>query len=170
MENHLLIRDATASDQDAIQAVTLAAYEEYAHSMPPPIWNGYRQNILATLAHSAPAEQIVAERGGIILGSVLLYPPVANAYSGAGMQASWPEVRLLAVLPSARGQGVGAALMRECARRARLAGATSLGLHTMDMMQAAMHLYERLGFQRAPAYDFQPAEGIVIKGFYLPLT
>ncbi|MDQ2907557.1 MAG: GNAT family N-acetyltransferase [Chloroflexota bacterium] len=56
-------------------------------------------------------ERIVAESEGAIVGSVLLYPPLAQAYPGAEVGASWPEVRLLAVAPAARGQGVASALM-----------------------------------------------------------
>ncbi len=38
------------------------------------------------------------------------------------------------------------------------------------MMQAAVRLYERMGFVRAPEIDFQPAPGIVVKGFRLDLS
>jgi hypothetical protein len=34
-------------------------------------------------------------------------------------------------------------------------------------MQAAMRLYEGMGFQRAPELDFQPAPGVTIKGYRL---
>jgi hypothetical protein len=50
----LTIRGAGPGDRDAIQAVTLAAYLEYAATIPA-YWEGYRQNILATLAAAAPA-------------------------------------------------------------------------------------------------------------------
>ena len=83
-----------------------------------PIWGPYRQNILATLANPRPATQLVAERDGTIVGTVLLYPP-SPAGAAAPGQGRWPEVRLLAVAPSARGQGVAHALMQECVRRAR---------------------------------------------------
>jgi GNAT superfamily N-acetyltransferase len=164
------IRAATASDRDAIRAVTLAAYGEYANLMPPQMWAQYRQNILATLADIGTAEQIVAEQESAILGTVLLYPPVAAAYANVAAPPAWPEVRLLAVAPAARGQGIGQALMQECMRRARQSGATTLGLHTMDVMQSAMRLYTHMGFQRAPERDFHPAAGVVVKGFALPLA
>ena len=45
--------------------------------------------------------------------------------------------------------------MGECVRRARESGAKALTLHTTDMMQAAMRLYERLGFQRMRELDFR---------------
>ena len=40
--------------------------------------------------------------------------------------------------------------MKECIRRARRLGAACLNLHTTDMMQVAMRMYERMGFVRAP--------------------
>ena len=59
----LQIRQARPSDRAAIEAVTLAAYQEYAAVMPAH-WEGYRQNILATLADVQPAAQIVADQDG----------------------------------------------------------------------------------------------------------
>jgi len=109
------------------------------------------------VGRGGPVERIVAERNGTIIGSVLLYPPLAKAYAEAIASAGWPEVRLLAVAPVARGQRVGTALMDECEQRARRVGATMLGLHTMDMMQAAVHMYEHRGFERAPELDFSNA-------------
>ena len=161
----LHIRDARDDEREVIRDVTLAAYEEYAAVMPEPFWEEYRRQLLVTLDEEGPVERIVAEREGMVVGSVLLYPPLANAYTRVLVGVGWPEVRLLAVAPGARGQGVGTALMDECERRARRAGATMLGLHTMDMMQAALRLYERRGFIRAPELDFHPAEGVLVKGY-----
>ena len=166
----LRVRGARPSDRDAIAAVTLSAYQEYAPLMPAH-WEGYRQNIVATLAAAEPAAQIVAERDGRMVGSVLLHPAgaVMAGPGGASITLAEPEVRLLAVAPEARGQGVGVTLMRECIRRARESGAAALTLHTTDIMRVAMRLYERMGFGRAPELDFQPAPGVTIKGYRLRL-
>jgi GNAT superfamily N-acetyltransferase len=165
----LRIRDARSDDRDAIEAVTLAAYEQYAALMPAH-WEGYRQNILATLAAAQPDAQIVAEEEGRIVGTVLLYPAgtVMAGFGGESITLAEPEVRLLAVAPEARGLGVGVALMNECIRRARQSGAAALTLHTTDIMQAAMRLYARLGFRRAPELDL-PVPGETIKGYRLGL-
>jgi len=152
----LLIRDARPGDRDRIREVTLAAYQEYASRMSGH-WEGYRQNIVATLASVEPAEQVVAERDDTIVGTESLEVP-------------WPEVRLLAVASAARGQGIGAALMRECVRRARGSGTSALSLHTTDLMQTAMRMYERMGFVRAPQLDFHPAPGLTVKGYRLDLA
>jgi hypothetical protein len=39
----------------------------------------------------------------------------------------------------------------------------------MDMMRAAVRMYERMGFVRAPDLDFTPAEGVLVKGYRLDL-
>ena len=167
----LINRQAGADDRDAILAVTLAAYQQYAAVMPA-LWDAYRQNILATLAAAPPDARIVAEEDGRVVGSVLLYPAgtVITRPGGGSTTLPSPEVRLLAVSPEARGKGVGAALMHECIQRARDSGAAALTLHTTQMMHAAMRLYERLGFARAPELDFQPAPDVVVKGYRLDLT
>jgi GNAT superfamily N-acetyltransferase len=166
----LRLRDAGPGDERAILALTLAAYTEYAHALGP-MWPLYRDNITQTLARVAPAEQVVAERDGTLVGAVLLYPHGAPlpTQADAGALTHWPEVRLLAVPPAHRGQGIAEALMRECVGRARAAGADGLTLHTTDMMRTAMRLYARMGFVREPALDFSPAPGITVKGFRLAL-
>jgi GNAT superfamily N-acetyltransferase len=166
----LRVRGAGPGDRDAIQAVTLAAYQEYTATIGTH-WSGYRQNIIATLAAAAPGTQIVALEDDHVVGAVLLYPAGTSIEKPGGttLTLTWPEVRLLAVAPPARGRGVGAALMNECIQRARSAGSTALTLHTTDLMQAAMRLYERLGFERAQELDLEPAPGIIAKGYRLDL-
>lgn len=165
-DERLHIRDAKESDREAIREVTLAAFQEYAAQMPVH-WEGYRQGILATLANVEPAEQIVAEREGVIVGAILLYP-AGSVYSPPNnppMTRAWPEMRLLAVAPAARGSGIGAALVRECIRRARRSGSQALTLHTSDVMQVAMRMYERMGFVRDPELDFHLSGDVTVKGY-----
>lgn len=166
----LIIRDAQESEHGTIRDITLVAYEEFAAVLPAPLWEGYRRQVLVSLDGDGPVERIVAEWNGTIVGSVLLYPATANVYGKTTTSVGRPEVRLLAVLPAARGQGVGAALMAECVQRARRAGATVLGLHTTDIMQTAMRMYERMGFVRAPELDFRPVEAFHVKGYLLSLN
>jgi GNAT superfamily N-acetyltransferase len=166
------VRDARPADHAAIEALTLAAYEQYAAALSPALWTMYRESIRATLADARPAAQLVAEEGGALVGSVLLFPAGAAMRNPGGTSSplAWPEVRLLAVAPAARGRGVGRRLMEECIRRARAAGAGALTLHTADIMAVAVRLYERMGFARAPELDITPAPGILAKGYRLPLA
>ena len=167
----LRIRDARPEDRDAIRALTLQAYEQYASLMAPDAWAGLSGAIQAGLAAEGAegAERIVAEREGRLLGCVALFPPAADAYPDETAPASWPVLRLLAVAPGARGSGVGQALVEECARRARRMGASALGLHTSRSMAAAIRMYQRMGFVRAPDHDFQPPGAELVEAYRLPL-
>lgn len=163
------IRDARPEEHAAIRALTLPCYAPYAQIMSPVSWAGLDAAVQAALATEHPVQWVVAEWEGEIVGSVMLWPPAADAYNGSAAPARWPELRLLAVAESARGRGIGTALVRECARRARAAGASHIGLHTADSMAAAVRMYERMGFERAPEQDFQPEGSERVKGYKLAL-
>jgi ribosomal protein S18 acetylase RimI-like enzyme len=163
------IRAARADDRAVIHDLTLAAYAEFATIMTPTAWAGLRQAVLAGLDAEGALERIVAEQKGVLLGSVMLYPASANAYDNPIAGSGWPELRLLAVAPWARGQGVGTALVEECMRRARCAGASALGLHTSESLQTAIRMYERMGFVRAPEGDFQPDGAELIMAYRVML-
>jgi GNAT superfamily N-acetyltransferase len=165
----LNIRDARADERPAIRALTLAAYAEFSTIMAPTAWAGLRQALLSGLESEGAVERIVAEQDGALLGSVMLYSPDANAYGDALAGAGWPELRLLAVAPAARGHGLGTALVEECIRRARRAGASALGLHTSESLRAAIRMYERMGFVRAPEGDFQPSGAELVMAYRLTL-
>jgi GNAT superfamily N-acetyltransferase len=170
MAGPLVVRDARPDERAAVRELTLAAYAEYEGVMEPPAWDGLRDALEAALARESPAERIVAEHGGALVGSVMLFPPAAEDYGGAADAAPWPELRLLAVSPEARGLGVGQALVGECVRRARAAGAADLGLHSSRSMRTALRMYERMGFVRAPEYDFHPEGAEVVWAYRLGLN
>ena len=158
---NVILRDANAADRQAAIELTIAAYAQYAHYMPPEGWDMYRENIVATLEARGAGEHIVAVQSDALVGSaVLIFPETQNT-------TDVPEMRLLAVAPAARGQGLGHLLTNECIRRVRAAGFPSITLHTHEIMRVAMQMYERMGFVRAPELDFSPPGGSAVKGYRL---
>lgn len=163
------IRTARPDEREIIAHLTREAYGEYAHVMAPSAWAALEAAIESSLANDTNVTRLVAELDGAIVGSAALYAPDAAAYGDLASATPWPEVRLVAVAPSARGRGVARALVEECIRRARTSGATVIGLHTSRSMRAAMRLYERLGFIRDPEHDFHPPGAELVEGYLLRL-
>jgi len=164
------LRDARKEEWSVMEAVTLAAYAQYRAVMPEHHWKRYKDHLIQTVHEEGPQEHIVAEYEGAIVGSVLLYPPLASAYADFNVDNDVPEVRLLAVVPTMRRQGIADVLMEECEQRAMSTGGKVLELHTMEMMREARRLYERRGFIHVPAFDFSPTPHVVVMGYRLQLT
>jgi cytochrome P450/ribosomal protein S18 acetylase RimI-like enzyme len=154
-----VIRDATAEEFDQVSAVILDAYQDYKPEPLPPdwadTWEAYSREIGAVHSRADEAQLVVATTGKRIVGAVTFY------LEGSRSQVvDWPPgcavIRLLAVAPDRRRQGIGRALTEECVQRARRRGARAVSLHTDSRMPIAPLLYSQLGFRRAPEFDYQP--------------
>ena len=172
----LRIRDARNEELDAVSALLLDAYAQFMRPPREPLTaeeraglEGYRRNIADVWSRAPISSTIVAERDGKLLGSVNYYAPgQADSVDGAWPDG-WASIRLLGVLPEARGLGVGHGLMTECLRRARADGASTMGLHTTKLMDVARAMYLRLGFTRIPKYDFHPTPDFTVEAYELKL-
>ncbi|OBZ13584.1 GNAT family N-acetyltransferase [Bacillus sp. FJAT-26390] len=164
----VIIRSAELSDQEAIREVLLDAYGQYEHELPEPRWIEYKESILASVEGAATKERLVALLDGVVVGSVFLFDSSEAAYGRPELNIQSPIIRLLAVSKNARGYGVATELIRASAQLARNWGAETLHLHTSDMMDSAVRLYERLGFERAYDKDIMNGETLV-KSYWLQL-
>lgn len=159
------LRDARPDELEDVSKVLVAAYREYKNFMPADRWDGYRNDMVDIRNRMMDSELIVAEVNIQIAGTVTLYPQG----SILGWPEDWAGIRLLAVHPDFRGQGIGRALMEECIRRCRERGVKTIGLHTTAVMKIARGMYERMGFKRIPEFDFHPAPDIVLFAYRLDL-
>jgi len=93
-------------------------------------------------------------------------------YYGSGGTATKEKnasgFRLLAVDPSARGNGIGELLTNKCISKAREQENAQVIIHTTKAMQIAWKMYEKLGFKRSEDLDFTQGE-LPVFGFRLLL-
>jgi GNAT superfamily N-acetyltransferase len=161
--SELEIRDAADDELDEVASLIVDAYAEYAARMSPDAWSSFAHDIANVRGRMADTELVVAARDGYLVGTVTLYT------QGRGVRLDTLGVRLLAVLPSERGTGVGHALMSHAIERARAYDKQRVVLTTTVEMDAAREMYQKMGFWRFPELDHEPAPGVRAEGFALDL-
>ena len=109
-------------------------------------WNGDFEALIAGIYRdyhdapdSPPKDLWVAEQNGAIVGSIFVMP-------SEGLEGS-AQLRMLYVEPSARGQGVGAALVAQAVNFAKANGYTRMRLWTHTIQEAARRIYAAAGFK-----------------------
>lgn len=114
---------------------------------------------LAEELRNPQAHFLVAERDGETAGYIGVQEICGEGY-----------VTNVAVLPQYRRKGIGERLVREAVRGAKLRGCDFLSLEVRFGNEAAIRLYERLGFQRQgrrKAFYRDPTEDALIYTIFL---
>ena len=123
----------------------------------------YESELRDVVGRLEAGEVLVAEKDGRILGCVTLSIGLTTLSEVEDPEAA--TIRMLGMSTSARGRGIGEALVRRCIDDARDRGCKRVRLHTRTSMSSAQRLYERLGFRRDPDHDWSPAPGISLLAY-----
>lgn len=149
-------------EADAVGDLTVAVYRAEGLSYP-----AYEPSLRDAASRARTATVLVAVRGDRLIGCVTvatrLGPWAEQAVPGEAV------VRMLVVDPTARGTGVGEALIRACLRTARDDGCALVRLSSHDG-SPAHRLYQRVGLRRVPALDWQAHERVVLRAFAVALV
>lgn len=126
---------------------------------------------LGALVDNDSSDLLIARSlDGELLGSVIYFGDMKH-YGSGGIATSIKRasgLRLLAVLSTVRGYGIGRALTNRCIESARRKQHEQVVLHTTQNMEAAWQMYERMGFKRYEEIDFLQGE-LPVFGFSLAL-
>jgi ribosomal protein S18 acetylase RimI-like enzyme len=152
----MLVRRATIADLDLV-APLFDAYRQFYH-LPPdiPLARGF----IAERLRRGDSTIYLAEDAGKALGFVQLYPLFSSTAAEPG--PLW-LLNDLYVVPAARGQRVGHALMQQARTLAVESGARGLFLQTARDNLTAQRLYESLGYRRDDqflVYELDLTQGI----------
>ena len=159
------LRRAAVDDLAGVGELTVAAYAEFTRGPA----DGYVTELRDAGRRFLEAELWVAVEDGRLLGTVTCCPP-GSPWREVATNDAEGEFRMLAVHPSARGRGVGTALIALCEERARCQGATRVVLSSLPGMAQAHRLYAVAGYTRAPGLDWDPAPDVHLIAFSKELT
>jgi ribosomal protein S18 acetylase RimI-like enzyme len=162
-----MVRQAQPEEFAAVGELTLAAYAANGYIVEDDY---YAQELLGAAHRAAEAELMVAvDRDSNDLFGTVTFCLSGSHYAEIARPGE-AEFRMLAVAPAARGRGIGASLARWCVDRAREQGCTAVVLSSLAEMHTAHRLYERMGFQRLPDRDWDPAPDVSLIAYWLDLT
>lgn len=149
-----VVRVARPDDAAAAGALTAEAYiadglleddDDYAAELRDAQRRASEAVLLVAVSSTPDGREAV-------VGSITVAP-----YGSSYAEAAEPgevELRMLAVAPEARHQGIAAGLIRAALREALAGDARRVVLSTLDAMVAAQRLYDHLGFVREPDRDW----------------
>jgi ribosomal protein S18 acetylase RimI-like enzyme len=146
------IRDAKPDELREVGAIRVAAYRADGFLSPQ---SEYEPTLRSLGADGSGHVLVAVGDDGKLVGTIMLQ-------TQAGQLVTSPddaEIRALAVLPEARGSGLGRALLAALIERAAAERVRHLLLFTEPKMKIAHRLYEQAGFERLPEQDWSPRPG-----------
>ena len=161
----IILRPALVDEWPSVATITKVANDEYKPLADSQFWSAYEESTRSMLLTEPGVVRLIASEGGELMGSVVYCPPYERQLGGKTIRNPYPEMRLLSVLPSRRNQGIGAQLIQACEDRAKAEQAEAITLHTTELMSIARAMYERRGYSRYGAIDFEPAPGFIVYGY-----
>jgi GNAT superfamily N-acetyltransferase len=162
----IVVRPAREDELDAAGALVAEAYLTEP-GMEPHDW--YLDHIRDARGRAAETDVLVAvDASGTLLGCVSYVRDHTSPFAELEREGE-AGFRMLGVTPTARGRGVGSALVEACIARARAAGKSAVAISSGDSWVTSHRVYARLGFERAPERDFDPVPGVSLIAWVRPL-
>jgi ribosomal protein S18 acetylase RimI-like enzyme len=146
-------RAAEEKDLEDLNTLALASYGQLKTYLTPANWKKM-QGVL-TAADNFPqmihnSFGFVCEDATRLLGMAFLVPS-GNPTKIYSKETSY--IRMVGVHPTAVGNGIAQSLIRHCMEKAAATGEHTISLHSAEIMFAARHIYEKLGFKKIRLLD-----------------
>jgi GNAT superfamily N-acetyltransferase len=162
------IREVRPEEYDEAGQVVVRAYDEFADPNEEG-WDGYLKLMGDVAGRIDRTVVLVAVDEGKAVGTATIELDDVVGDDDEELPANTSALRMLGVLPEARGRGVARALVNDAIRRVREAGKSTFILRTTRPMVAAQSLYTSVGFERAEDLDVQVTDDFRLLGYRLNL-
>lgn len=140
-------KQANTHDIPDLKNLAIKAWSRFQPQLTPQNWTKLYNNLNSNktyedLLHLSKCI-ICTTNDNLIIGMVFLVPSnnPTDIYD-----KDWSVIRFLSVNPEYSGKEIGKKLILKCIEEAKRNGEKIMALHTSEMMQAAIHIYESLGF------------------------
>jgi ribosomal protein S18 acetylase RimI-like enzyme len=149
-------REGNVDDVAGLQKLALISYGQFQNTLAEENWSKLKaaitnENLFPDLLKTSKG--FVCEHQSEIIGMAFLVP---KGNPTEIFQADWSYLRMVGVHPEFGGNGIGKQLTEMCIDFAKSSDEKVIALHTSEYMNAARHIYERLGFKQtkelAPRY------------------
>lgn len=136
----MIIREAEQQDNKELAAIIRSAFEEFNAPRSETVYSDPTTDDLYALFQRSGAGLWVAVTD-VIAGCCGIFPT-------DGLPPGCAELVKFYLSPSARGKGIGKALMEQCTEKAKAMGYSSLYIESTPEFISAVRLYQKQGFVR----------------------
>jgi ribosomal protein S18 acetylase RimI-like enzyme len=162
----VVVREARESELDEIGALTAEVFEGFVS----PEYLKVVRDARSRWASPATTQLVAFDDGtdeldGLIGAAVFAAP--GSPWRAMAVDDNEAEIRMLGVRESARGRGVGEALVRACVALSKAGGIARIVLCTEVEMKDAQRMYARLGFVRVLERDWAARHGYPLLSYVL---
>lgn len=146
-KNNLSYREGTINDVDQLQELGILAYGQFQSSLTADNWeifNGNLQDKQKFIDILKIAKCFMCLDSDTIVGVAYIIP---SGNPTDLFKSEWSYIRMVAVNPKYRGNGIARTLTEMCIAFAKQTNEKTIALHTSEFMDAARHIYESKGFK-----------------------
>jgi len=137
------IRAYRETDKDQLNQLAVLAFEQYSHLYSD--WPEFSKKVEQMSSLTEHCEILIAAQESKILGAVAYNGPYKA--KAEFFKPEWAVIRMLVVNPEYRGSGIGRRLVENCLAHARRDDVQVIALHTSEIMEVALPMYQGMGFE-----------------------
>lgn len=155
----MFYRKGHISDLKQLKELGVTSWSQFKDDLSDAYWKKLKSSLSNDETYSEllfKSDCIVCENDAKeIIGMAFLVP---SGNPNEIYDTEWCHLRFVSVHPNYRGKGIGKKLTKECISLAIKNNEKIMALHTSEIMNRAIHIYEKIGFKNLR--ELEPRLGI----------